>query len=347
MPVLASSTYRAPWLLRNGHAQTLLAPFWRNVPAPGYRRERLELADGDFLDLDWAARSAVDDAAGRGRLAIISYGMEGNAERGYVAGMVRALHGAGWDALVWNYRSCGGEPNRKVHFYHGGLIGDLQAVVQHALRGGYRELALIGFSLGGNLTLNYLGRGSAEVPDAVRCAVAISAPVDVEDCARVMRRADNRLYVHRFLKSFRERIRRKMRAMPGKISDTPFAQIRTLEDYDERYTAPHFGFQSVPDFYRFVSSRYWLHRVAVPTLIVNARNDPFMGPDCFPVEEARLNPRVHLEMPASGGHLGFLGARRQGMNWVEARALAFLAEGLAQPLDRLGGLWTALCVERP
>ena len=320
MPLLADSTYRAPPGLGGGHTQTLLAHVLRRPPAVVYRRERIDTPDGDFLDLDW-------HAGGRERLAIISYGMEGSSQGDYVRSLVHALAGAGWDALVWNYRGCGGEPNRKVHFYHGGLIEALEVVLRHALAAGrYRRAMLAGFSLGGNLTLNYLGRRGDAVPAQVTHAVAVSAPVDVTDCARQLRRPANRLYVRRFLRLFRERVRAKMKRMPGAIDDTPFRNIHTLDDYDAAYTAPHFGFPDVPALYQFVSPCRHLSAIRRPTLILNARNDPFLGPGCFPIEQADRHPWLSLEMPGSGGHLGFLAWPVRDARWLDRRILQFVQE---------------------
>ncbi|HEY8239863.1 MAG TPA: alpha/beta fold hydrolase [Kiritimatiellia bacterium] len=316
MPIL-ESTYRPPFGFSNGHVQTLLAPLWRPVPHVAYTRERIDTPDGDFLDLDWCRY-------GLNRIAIVSAGMEGNSTRAYVAGMVRALNAAAWDAVAWNYRGCSGEPNRKLHFYNGGMVEDVQAVVDACLRAGYRTIALVGFSLGGNLLLNYLGRLGKDVGPEIAAAVAISAPIDVADCADQLNRTAGRLYTKLFLRSFRKKIREKMKLMPDKLTDEGYEQIKTLQEYDVRYSCPHFGFATYPEFYKAVSSRFVIDRVARPTLVVNARNDPFMGEHCFPVEQAKNNPNLHLEMPATGGHIGFVTLPRDGAWWTERRAVEFL-----------------------
>lgn len=323
MPLIPS-TYRAPWWLRNGHRQTVLGAF-RPAPAITYQRERIETPDGDFLDVDWLA-------AGSPRpLALLSFGMEGHAQRPYVRGMVAAFRAAGWDALVWHYRSTSGEPNRKLHFYHSGMVEDLEAVLACARAHHYTRIALIGFSLGGNMVLNYLGRrGPAAAPEVAAAAV-FSVPCEVMDCARRLREPQNALYTRRFLESFREKIRGKMPHWPGRISDERYEDIRTLEDYDARYTAPHFGFPDVPTFYRAVSSRYVLDHIARPTLMVNALDDPFMGPLCFPTEAAQGNPHLFLETPAHGGHLGFLRGPLHRWNWCEERAVHFAVAHLPAP----------------
>jgi predicted alpha/beta-fold hydrolase len=331
MPLVDASSYRPPFGLAGGHVQTLLPHFLRRLPAVPYRRERIETPDGDFLDLDWAE-------AGHGRLAAVSYGMEGSPHRDYTLGMVRALQAGGWDVLVWNYRGCGGEPNRKIHFYHGGLIEDLETTVRHAIAVARpREVALVGFSLGGNLTLSYLGRRAGALPAEVRVAVAISAPVDVSDCADRLREPGNRLYTRRFIRLFRERVRAKMPRFPGALSDAAFAHIRTLEDYDAAYTAPHFGFASVADLYRFVSPRPHLPRIRVPTLLLSARNDPFLGPPAMAAiwtDENKFSVWLKIEVLACEAmHRAGPGAGRRPAPHPAARPL----RGEAHRRDRARG----------
>jgi len=276
----------------------------------------METPDGDVLDLDWDGDAAE-------RLVIISYGMESNPRSPYIRSTVHALREAGCDVLVWNFRGSGGSPNRKVHFYHGGLFQDLEAVVHHALARGYGDIRLAGFSLGGNLTLNYLGHRAAAMPSAVMRAAVFSAPVDVAECARLLRRPANRLYARLFLRSFRKKIRAKMAVMPGRIDDAGYDAISSLEEYDARYTVPHFGFADVDDMYRRVSSAPLLTHIRVMTLLVNAMDDPFIGPASLPFDAARENTRLHFECPRHGGHLGFLPA--YGDSWMTSRLVAFLA----------------------
>lgn len=211
-------------------------------------------------------------------VAILLHGMEGSPRRDYTQGIVRALHAAGWSVLVWNYRGCGGTPNQKAHFYHGGgLIDDLETVLLHAiLVRRPRSVALVGFSLGGNLTLSYLGRRADAVPAEVVAVAAVSASVDVAGCADRLRDPPNAFYTRRFIRLFRERIQAKMPHFPGQLSDAPFRTIRTLDGYDAACAAPHFGFPSVPTLYRLVSRRPHLPAMTRPVLLINARNDPFL-----------------------------------------------------------------------
>lgn len=319
MPVLANSSYVPPPLLSNGHVQTILPTLFRRVWGVIYQRERISTPDGDFLDLDWAVK-------GSGRIAVIAHGLEGNSKQAYVLGMVRALMRAGWDAVVWNARGCSGEPNRVLRFTHSGATEDLQAVLAHVFATrNYPELALIGFSLGGNLSLKYLGERSRELNSRIKKAVAFSVPCDLQSGSGKLAGAANQIYMRRFLMSLREKIRAQMVMMPGEIDDSDYGRLRTFKDFDDRYTAPIHGFADAEDYWRKSSCRSFLKDISVPTLVISARNDPFLSAECFPVAEAEANPNLFLEMPISGGHVGFITFNRQGQYWSETRAVSFLS----------------------
>jgi predicted alpha/beta-fold hydrolase len=320
MPIIESSAYHPPLWLRSGHLQTVFPHFFRRVPPVAYRRERIDTPDGDFLDLDWSE-------AGSRRLAVISHGLEGDSKREYVLGMVRALRTAGWDVLAWNYRGCGGEPNRAARSYHSGMTEDLHTVLVHvAAHGQYEAAALVGFSLGGNLTLKYLGERGADLALPIRGAVAFSTPCDLADSAARMDALDCRLYMRRFLASLHRKIRARQMRFPDLLDDSGYQQIRTFRQFDNRYTAPLHGFRDADDYWTRCSSRPFLNGIRVPTLLVNARNDPFLAGGCYPVAEAEANPNVFLEMPAHGGHVGFVSFRPDGRYWSETRAVEFLEE---------------------
>lgn len=305
----------------NGHVQTVWPALVRRVAPLPMRRERMETRDGDFVDLD-IAENTRDGARG---VAILSHGLEGNSRKPYIQGMARALVRRGWDVVAWNFRGCSGEPNRLLRSYHSGETGDLGAVVAHVLADRRPErLALIGFSLGGNVTLKYLGELGSSAPPALWRAVAVSVPCDLASSAAHLARRENALYMRRFLRTMVGKAREKH----GRFSDAPdlagAERMRTFAEFDERFTAPIHGFAGARDYWRQCSSRPFLPRIRIPTLIVNARNDPFLAPDCFPIEEAKQNPAVHLEMPADGGHVGFVTFGRDGEYWSETRAAAFL-----------------------
>ncbi len=313
---MAEYKYNPPFGFSNGHIQTLYPPLFRTVDSVKYQRERIETFDSDFLDLDWSRQS-------NNKLVIISHGLEGNTSRAYVQGMVQAVNNAGWDALAWNYRSCSGEPNRKLRSYHNGITDDLSWVIQHAKKNQtYTQIALIGFSLGGNLTLLYLGR---EIVDPIISkAIVFSVPCDLKGSAAVLKRTSNKLYMKRFLILLHKKIRSKMKLMPELIDDKQYNTIKDFKAFDDRYTAPIHGFKDAYDYWKRCSSRLYIPYIKTPTLIVNAVNDPFLSESCYPFKEVHSNKQVTLETPQSGGHVGFISFNHDKVYWSEKRAVQAL-----------------------
>lgn len=318
MPVIHESDYRPPVGFGNPHVQTVYPTLFRRVCGVAYQRERIETADNDFLDLDLSP-------AGTRRLAIVLHGLEGDSTRPYMRGMVKAVNSGGWDALALNFRGCSGEPNRNLRLYHSGETGDLALVVDHMIsKDRYDELALIGFSLGGNVILKYLGERGKNVPSVITKAVTFSAPCDLSACSGEIGRLANRLYLKRFLVMLRGKIRAKMALRPGEIDDRDWEKMKSLKDFDDRYTAPLHGFKDAEDYYAQSSSKRFLQNISVPTLVVNAADDPFLAKTCFPHVEAESNGNFFLEIPKHGGHVGFVSFNDRGEYWSESRAVSFL-----------------------
>ena len=333
MPVIDSSTYRPSLIFRNRHLNTMYAAKRRKVRGVWYSRERLELPDGDFLDLDWSMADAtgkeLSGTSGRpdpgsSRAVVVCHGLEGTSRRAYVKGSVRALNRAGWDAAAVNYRGCSGQPNRLLRSYHAGATDDLHEVVSHVRDAGkYETMALVGFSLGGNLVLKYIGEQVFSVPDEVKMAAVVSAPCDLASSVEEIGKLRNWIYQKRFLRMLHDTIRAKMKAMPGKLNDDNYSSIRSLRDFDDRY-APMQGFADADDYYSKPSSGQFLSDIGIPTLIINARDDPFLSPQCYPVKVAGKSKYLHLEMPRHGGHMGFVSSYKDGSYWHERRIVEFL-----------------------
>lgn len=318
MPLIQSTSYTSPIWLYNGHLQTIIPSLFRKVRGVPFKRERIATIDDDFLDLDWLK-------SGNEKLVIISHGLEGDSRRPYVKGMAKAFHAAGWDVAAWNFRGCSGEINKNLRFYHSGSTEDLHTVVLHALGvGNYREAALIGFSLGGNLTLKYLGEDNAKLPKQIKAAAVFSVPLHLHSSSIQISQRGNRIYSRRFLKKLKQKVEAKSQLMPDQLTVTHFDNIRSLEDFDDFYTAPLHGFENAQAYYEACSAIRFIDKIYVPTLIVNAANDPFLSPKCYPTEQVKDHPYVHLEIPAEGGHCGFPLYNAQGMYWSEIRALEFL-----------------------
>lgn len=317
MPNLTSE-YRPPFVFRNGHISTIYAAVFRKIPNPGQKRERLELKDGDFLDLDWTFANKPAD-----KVLILLHGLEGNAQRPYMLGSSRAFSEVGYDVCAINMRGCSGEPNRLYRSYHSGATEDLVEVLDHLCTTySYPKMFLKGFSLGANLILKFLGDNlGTQYP--IKGAVAISAPCDLHDCLLQLSSPNNRLYANRFLVSLRQKLQLKQTQFPELLSDTLIQKVKTLKDFDDLYTSKAHGFTDALDYYKNCSSLPVLGNISIPTLLLNAQDDSFLGEKCYPEDAAKLNPNLYFEIPSFGGHVGFYSGGK--LHYNELRALAFLS----------------------
>ena len=309
--------YLPPFFLFNPHLETIFPALLRRVSLTAYTRERIATPDHDFLDLDWLQKDFE-------RVAIISHGLEGSSQRPYVKGMAKALHDNGFDVLAWNFRGCSGEMNRQLRFYHSGATDDLHTVIDHvmALRK-YRSFFLVGFSLGGNITLKYLGE--RKVSPFIRKAAVFSVPMDLQSSCEKISRPANSVYSNRFVRSLKRKISMKAR-MRNDLDTSKLARIRTLTEFDDAYTAPLHGFRDAKDYYSQCSSIRFVNDIKTPTLIINTSNDPFLSQECFPAALLKDHPYVRLEILSRGGHVGFTQFNKNGLYWSEQRALEFLSQ---------------------
>jgi len=315
MPLLPSK-HKAPFYLFNGHLQTIIPGLFRQVEGIAYERERLTTPDQDFIDIDWSR-------VGSDSLVVLSHGLEGDSGRPYIQGMVKAFNRQGVDALAWNYRSCSGEPNKLLRSYHLGASDDLDFVLRHALAvGKYDRVYLVGFSAGGNISLKYLGESPELVPKQVKRAAVFSVPVDLKGSAQTI----SRIYTQRFLKTLGRKLEQKREMFPDAVDMRDYSIFWTFPKFDDKFTAPMHGFKNAEDYYTRVSAKQFLKHITVPTLLVNARNDPFLSRSCYPVVEAKNNPYFYLETPTEGGHVGFAEDLRKNRYYSEERALRFLLE---------------------
>ncbi len=305
--------YSPPFILFNGHLETIYPALLRKVYLIPYQRERISTPDNDFLDLDWLKQ-------GSKKLVIISHGLEGNSHRAYIMGMAKIFFLNGFDVIAWNYRGCSGALNKTLRFYHSGATDDLDGVVRHAVSSGYENINLIGFSLGGNISLKYLGEKSDGIHSRISKAVVFSVPMHLDTSCQKISQPSNFVYSHRFLKSLKKKVTWKASVMNG-LDVSNLDKIETLEEFDDRFTAPLHGFNGAKDYYRKCSSIFFVESINVPTLIVNAVNDPFLSAECFPQIS---NPFVSFEKTWRGGHVGFASFNKKGVYWSEQRALDFI-----------------------
>jgi uncharacterized protein len=314
----------ARWL-PGAHAMTVFASVARPIPRPRATRERWELPDGDFLDLDLLGAPAADAPA-----LLILHGLEGSSRAPYVRGLAALALRAGLAPVALNFRGCSGEPNRLARFYHSGDTGDLDHVIRRlaAARPG-RPIVLAGFSLGGNVVVKYLGERGEDLPGEVRGGVGISVPFDLARAARALDGPGfwNLVYRERFLRRLRAKALEKARRFPGRLDAAAIHSARTFAAFDGAVTAPIHGFASADDYWGTCSGGRFVPGVRRPLLLVAAVDDPIVPGETVPVEAARANPSVTLVATEAGGHVGFVsGSPLWPSFWAEARAAAFLAE---------------------
>jgi predicted alpha/beta-fold hydrolase len=316
---LITSNYKAPAYLPGGDLQTMAPALFRNVTGVHYRRERINTPDDDFLDLD---RIDSDST----KVAVIVHGLEASADTPYIRGMGKLLHANGWNVVAMNLRGCSGELNSTARAYHSGSTDDLDTVITHILnKNNYRELALVGLSLGGNLVLKYLGEKGDKVPPQISRAVAISVPCDLAAGATQLDQRLPFIYRDRFLKTLKQKLRERHGQLPFPLSLSQIKKIKTLVEFDNVYTSRMYGFSDAADYYEKCSSQQFIGQIKLPVLILTAKNDPFFTHACLPYSVCEKHPTVFLETPATGGHVGFTINRINGKYYSEQRTLEFLS----------------------
>jgi hypothetical protein len=311
-----AGSYTAPWWLPGGHLQTIAAAL---APAPriAWRRERWDTPDGDFIDLDWAGSATDADAP----LLAIFHGLEGSSASPYARAIAAQALDIGWRCVVPHFRGCSGELNRLPRAYHSGDSEEIGWILA-ALAGDARLLHACGISLGGNALLKYLGERGVHA--AIRKATSVSAPLDLAAAGRALDAGLSRqIYTRNFLQTLKRKTFAKLRRGQLSVDALRLRNARTFWEFDDTVTAPLHGFIGADDYWARSSSGPWLGRIRVPTLVLNARNDPFMpGSVLDAVTEALrdIPSSVTLEFPRSGGHAGFPGRQR----WLARRVLEFL-----------------------
>lgn len=296
MPLIETQHYTAPFYLFDRHLETIYANVARKPAPVNYEREIFHTSDGDIMALDWLRNDS-------NRLVVLAHGLEGDSRRKYMVGMAGYFHQRGWNALAWNCRSCGGLMNKLPKMYHHGETDDIGELIDYvAGQKHFDKIALIGFSMGGSIILKYLAAARRLSPKLI-AAVAISTPCNLKDAARQTLKPLNRIYFSRSLGSLKRKMQMKAAILPHVASRLHL--IRNFDDLIRLYTLPVYGFKSVDEFYEQASAGSYLRSVKLPSLIINAKNDPLLTPSCMPADAAKENPYLFLDMPDRGGHVGF------------------------------------------
>ena len=313
--------FKPAWWCRGPHMQTLWARLVRYAPSIELHRERLELPDGDFIDLDWTKNKS-------GPIVIVLHGLEGSSASPYARGILKAIDAHGWRGVVMHFRGCSGEPNRLPRSYHSGDTDDLAYFVETLhQREARTRLAIIGYSLGGNVLLKWLGKTREQA--SVNAAVAVSVPFVLHHAAERLQRGFSRVYQWQLLRSLRANIAQKKQRMEMPLRVDDLNTLKNFREFDEHVTARLHGFDSADHYYSVASSRQYLQGIAVPTLVLHAQDDPFMAEKTIPRKE-EFSKAVTLEVSAHGGHVGFVSGTWpwRPRYWLEQRIPQFLANYL-------------------
>jgi len=324
-PSSATESFKPAWWCRNTHLQTLWPTLFRARPRMSLRRERIQTPDGDFLDLDWTTNQSS------GPIVVILHGLEGSSESKYALGMLNAIAARGWRGVVMHFRGCSGELNRLPRSYHSGETSDVAHVVATLkTRAPQTPIAIIGYSLGGNVLLKWLGEVRERAP--VCCAVAVSVPFLLAECAWRMERGFSRLYQWNLVRRLKRSTETKRAKITLPLSLHDLSAIHTFREFDEHVTAPLHGFSGADDYYARSSSRQYLRHIEIPTLIEHSVDDPFMTARAIPANN-ELSPSVHFELSPRGGHVGFISGRWpwRPQYWLEQRIPDYLAQYLQLP----------------
>ena len=322
----SQSAYRAPVWLPGGNLQTLYPALLARRPAVAYRRERWDTPDGDFIDLDWTEpqdRGLRIEECGQA-LLVLFHGLEGSSNSHYSRALMHAAVQRGWQGVVVHFRGCSGELNRLPRAYHSGDSAEIDWILRR-LRDQHADSPLLaaGVSLGGNALLKWLGEQREAACPVVHRAAAVSAPVDLHAAARALEQGFNMLYTYNFLATLKHKSLAKLRAHPGLFDKTQLLASRTLREFDDLVTSRLHGYKNVDDYYTRASSKPQLAHIAVPTLLLNARNDPFLPGSALP--DARALPQIVTALfPDEGGHVGFPDGSG-ALTWLPQTMLEFLS----------------------
>ncbi len=315
MPILTNSTYSTRLLFKNKHFNTAYRVF-SSTDTILFNRKRLELADGDFIDLDIS--SVNSDKA-----VLLIHGLEGSTQSSYILSLTKVLNKHHYDVIALNLRSCSGEANRLLSSYHSGKTDDLDTAIQYVVnQNKYQEISLVGYSLGGNMALKYAGETGRKT--VLKSAIGISVPCDLKGTAAQMNLISNKLYLNRFLKTLKAKSFEKLEKFPDSfLTKDRIEAIQNFKDFDDAYTAPAHGFENAEEYWLKSSCKQFIPNIKIPTLLLTSLDDPFLTDTCYPIKEAKVSPYFFLEATSYGGHVGFISSFKSKL-WSEYRVLSFL-----------------------
>jgi predicted alpha/beta-fold hydrolase len=322
MPLL-KSTFLPTLPFRNSHFNTIYRALFTKETVI-YNRKRITTWDQDFIDLDFSL-------VGSKTLVILIHGLEGSSQSKYILAATSEFNNEALDTVAFNLRSCSGEDNLLLQSYHSGKTDDVHFVINHLLENyAYDNIVLTGYSLGGNLTLKYMGEFAKTQSPKIKCAIAVSVPIDLASSGVAMGSLKNKVYMEAFLKTLRLKILEKAHKFPEfDLDKNQLFKAKTFKDFDALYTAPVFGFSGPEDYWKKASSKPYLSSIETPTLLITSDDDPFLAKECYPIKEAKASKNFYLEITKYGGHVGFISSFIIHQNrWLENRMLNFIKQNL-------------------
>jgi predicted alpha/beta-fold hydrolase len=322
MPILKSN-FNPSLPLKNGHLSSVYRILFMKE-ARNYERKRIKTWDNDFIDLDFSK-------VGSKKLIVLIHGLEGSAESKYILAAATELNNEGFDTVSFNLRGCSGEDNLLLETYHSGKTEDLDFVIHYLLENyDYKKLAIVGYSLGGNLTLKYMGEYADKLPKELKAAITVSVPCDLAGSSRELELFKNKIYMEEFLKTLRLKVLQKSHKFPDYVVDKDkLFKAKSFRHFDEIYTAPVFGFKNSEDYWEKASAKPYLHKIKKPSLLITSLDDPFLSDECYPLEEAKKSKHFFLEVTKYGGHCGFItNFINKDNRWLENRIINFLLHNI-------------------
>ncbi|TCI91002.1 YheT family hydrolase [Tenacibaculum sp. M341] len=321
MPILETQL-NTSFPFKNAHVNTIYK-YFLTKDAPEYTRKRIDTWDNDFIDLDFLMSDSYT-------LVLLIHGLEGSSQSSYMLSNASYLHNLGYDVACMNLRSCSGEDNNLLQTYHSGKTDDVDFIINYLTENyDYQNIVICGFSLGGNLTLKYLGEYADEIPNTVKGGIAVSVPIDLTSSQIELTKLKNIMYKHEFLRTLRAKVMVKASKFPEYNPDKKqLMKATTFRHFEEIYTAPIFGFENPEDYYEKASSKPYLNKIQHKTLLINAKDDTFLSDECYPYDIAENSEHFYLMTPDYGGHVGFVSSFKNEDRWIEKQIVNFIQNQL-------------------
>lgn len=320
MPILASD-FNPSLPFKNAHFNTMYRPLFMKDTI-NYKRKRVTTWDADFIDLDLSI-------VGSSSLVLLIHGLEGSAYSNYMITTSNYLNKDGFDTVSMNLRSCSGEDNLLLKTYHSGKTDDVDFIIKHLIANyNYQNIIIVGFSLGGNLTLKYLGEYN-DIPTQVKGGIAISVPIDLTSSQAELIKLKNKIYLNEFIKSIKLKMLEKADKFPDfNLNKELLFKATKFRHLEKQYTVPVFGFKNSEDYWQKASSKPYIPKIKAPTLLINSLDDSFLSKECYPFDEAENSSKFYLLTPNYGGHVGFISSFSDQEKWIEKNITHFIKENI-------------------